>query len=172
MPPAKAPPSAMGEEPIGECVSAATPLGWGDKPGRSGVRIRCCCKARAFCIISMGMVEAAAGGRLALLRVPVRLELALIGVVAAVSETVRSDGTRLGRELGETGAIMSEPPLGGSKGVLASESSSEPGEAGLLSSSSGVGGIESGSAMMGEGCCVLGIASKKESPQHLSSQVE
>lgn len=63
---------------------------------------------------------------------PVTVDVEVIRL-ADGSETVRSEGTRLGMALGD----------GGSRGVLASESSStqEPGEVGMLSSSSGVAGI-------------------------------
>lgn len=61
------------------------------------------------------------------------------------SETVRNEGTRRGGSLGEKLGWASELELGGSRGVLASESSSaKPGEAGLLGpySSAGVTGSE------------------------------
>lgn len=107
------------------------------KPGR-GRPARSACNARALAIRSMGRLLTA-GGRRAVLRSPVTLE---VGCIPAAlpwgSETVRREGTRRGGDF--EGASR-----GGSSGVLASEdsSASEPGEAGLLSTcSSGVGGTE------------------------------
>ena len=98
--------------------------------------IRCCCKARAFCMRSRGKPLTLGGGLLAFWRLPETLELGLMKLVFWGSETVRSDGTRRGKSTAPAGLGMtSESELGGSKGVLASEdSSTDPGEAGLLSS--------------------------------------
>lgn len=76
------------------------------------------------------------GGLLAFWRLPVTLELGLMELVFWGSETVRRDGTRRGTSSGGTKLGMtSESVLGRSKGVLASEdSSTDPGDAGLLSS--------------------------------------
>lgn len=131
-----------------------------ERPGR-GRPARSACNARALAIRSKGRLLAA-GGRRAVLRRPVTLE---VGCMPAAllpwgSDTVRREGTRRGGDLGGASS-------GGSSGVLASEdsSASEPGEAGLLStcSSSGVGGTEeSGECDMAtvgeeggreEGCC-------------------
>lgn len=125
------------------------------KPGR-GRPARSACNARALAMISVGKALAAAGLR-ALFRMPETLELGLIPGVPPLcgSETVRREGTRLGRSVVEKLGIASEEELGGSSGVLASEdsSASEPGEAGLLSyCSSGVAGTdESGESDIAEG---------------------
>jgi len=66
----------------------------------------------------------------------VTLELGLIKFVFWGSETVRRDGTLRGGEASVEGmeGMTSDSELGRSKGVLASEdSSTEPGDAGLLS---------------------------------------
>lgn len=135
---------------MGDDELAEFKLGLG-RPARSA------CSARAFAMISPGKLLAA-GGLLALLRMPETLELGFMpGVLGPPwgSETVRREGTRRGRSEVERLGIASEEALGGSSGVLASEdsSASEPGEAGLLSiCSSGVAGTdESGvSDMVGE----------------------
>lgn len=85
---------------------------------------------------SVGRFAADAAGLRAAFSVPGTLELGFIRVVCG-SEMVRSDGTLRARSTsGAKPGIASEPELGGSMGVLASDdSSTEPGEAGLLSSS-------------------------------------
>lgn len=70
------------------------------------------------------IIEAVGGGRRALLSMPNGVE---DGVIFWGSETVRSDGRRLGTSEGD-----SEGP---SSGVLASEESAEPGDVGLPSPS-------------------------------------
>lgn len=85
---------------------------------------------------SPGRFAADAAGLRAAFNVPGTLELGFIRLVWG-SEMVRNDGTLRGRSLSVVKpGIASEPELGGSMGVLASDDSSiEPGEAGLLSSS-------------------------------------
>jgi len=87
-------------------------------------------------MMSTGRLFALGGGLRAVLRIPATLELSLMLLVCWGSETVRKDGTLRGNS--------SLLELEGSSGVLASEdSSTEPGEAGLLSeNSSGVSGAE------------------------------
>jgi hypothetical protein len=107
--------------------------------------MRCSWRARAFCIISDGKLFALGAGRLAVLSSPVKLEVGFIWVDFCGSETVRREGTRRGGSLGEKLGWASELELGGSRGVLASESSSaKPGDVGLLGpySSAGVTGSE------------------------------
>lgn len=87
------------------------------------------------------MTEAVGGGRRAWLSIPSGVDE---GVMFWGSETVRSEGTRFGMS-----DMLSE---GASSGVLASEESAEPGDAGLLRPSrstkpSGVAGKESGVLM-------------------------
>lgn len=100
-------------------------------PGRGAMPIRCCCNARAFCMISNGRQFALGGGLRALFRVPLTVELALMCAVPCGSETVRNEGTRRGLSPPNEkprGDSASEP--GASNGVLASEdSSTDPGEA-------------------------------------------
>lgn len=86
---------------------------------------------------SVGRFAADAAGLRAAFNVPGTLELGLIKFVCCGSEMVRNDGTLRGRSpSGVKPGMASEPELGGSMGVLASDDSSiEPGEAGLLSSS-------------------------------------
>jgi hypothetical protein len=105
--------------------------------GRPAMPIRCCCKARAFCMRSSGKPLTLGGGLLAFWRLPLTLELGLMELVFWGSETVRSDGTRRGKSFAAAARLgmTSESELGRSKGVLASEDSSiDPGDAGLLSS--------------------------------------
>jgi len=95
-------------------------------------------------MISDGRLFALGVGLLAVLRSPVTLEVGFMCVEFSGSETVLNEGTRRGRSLGEKLGNPSELELGGSRGVLASESPSrEPGEVGLLGPySSGVTGSE------------------------------
>jgi hypothetical protein len=98
--------------------------------------------------MSEGRAFALGVGLLTVLNKPVTLELALIGVVLCGSDNVLRPGIRRGTSLtlpGESPGTASEPELGGSRGVLASdESSMEPGDVGLLgaNSSAGVTGSE------------------------------
>lgn len=147
-PPGKPPgnPPVMGERDppdIGEELFCVFMPGRG-RPARSA------CSARALAITSIGRLLAA-GGRRALLRMPVTLELGLILAAPCGADTVRNEGTRRGWSLAVSERMASQEALGGSSGVLASEESSaaEPGEAGMLSTcSSGVAGTESGEADM------------------------
>jgi len=112
---------------------------WGDMVGLAAKPIRCCCRARAFCIRSRGRPLTLAGGLRAFWRLPVTLELGLMKDAFWGSEMVRSDGTLRGMSSAAAAILgmISESELGGSKGVLASEdSSTEPGDAGLLSRAS------------------------------------
>lgn len=96
-------------------------------------------------MMSDGRLFALGVGLLAVFSRPVTLELGLMELAFWGSETVRNEGTRRGRSLVEKPGMASDPELGGSRGVLASEeSSTEPGEAGLLggNSSAGVTGSE------------------------------
>lgn len=107
--------------------------------------MRCSWRARAFCIISDGRLFALGAGLLAVFSNPVTLEVGFIWVGFCGSEMARREGTRRGGSLGEKLGWASELALGGSRGVLASESSSaKPGDAGLLGpySSAGVTGSE------------------------------
>lgn len=135
-------PEPMGNgEPIPEAEDVLLPLPNACICGRP---MRVLCSARAFAIRSAGNTPADGGGLRALVRVPVTVDVDVIAVVDG-SETVRRDGTRFGRALGD----------GGSSGVLASESSStmEHGEVGMLSNcSSGVAGTELSRPVAG-GCC-------------------
>lgn len=71
----------------------------GFRPGR-GRPARSACNARAFAMRSMGRLLAAGGGRRALLRMPVTLELGFMPAGLPMgSEIVRKDGTRRGRSL-------------------------------------------------------------------------
>lgn len=66
------------------------------KLGR-GRPARSACNARAFAMRSMGRLLAAGGGRRALLRMPVTLELGFMPALPPWgSEMVRKDGTRRG----------------------------------------------------------------------------
>ncbi len=59
--------------------------------------MRCCWRARAFCIRSSGRFPAEGGGRRALFRVPLTVEEELIvDVLVWGSEVVRREGTRRG----------------------------------------------------------------------------
>ena len=136
-----------------------------DMDGRPVIPIRCCWRARAFCIISKGRLLALGAGRLAVFKMPVTLELGLIVLLYCGSETVRRDGTLRG--------CSSGLELGGSSGVLASEdSSTEPGETGVLSiNSSGVSGDECRwcSAMAGR---VLGLLPNAVSTSSVTCALE
>ena len=148
-PPGRAPPKF--ELVMGEPAPWRPSLDWpglGDCVERGGRPMRCCCRARAFCMRSTGRLPALGGGLLAVLRVPQREELGLIWLCWG-SEMVRREGTRRWRsgEVGElevAGDIGSEEP-GGSRGVVAGdESSTRPGGERMLGgkgSSSGVMGI-------------------------------
>jgi hypothetical protein len=58
---------------------APDPLDMGDRPGLGGAMpIRCCCRARAFCMISKCEQFALGGGLRAVLKIPVTLELGLM----------------------------------------------------------------------------------------------
>jgi len=120
------------------------PMGLAPAPG-GAMPIRCCCRARAFAMISSGRLVALGGGLRALFNVPVTLELALMWPPCWGSDTVRRDGTLRGESAVEKPGAASELELGGSYGVLASEESSiDPGDTGLLSLySSGVSGAGS-----------------------------
>lgn len=115
---------------------ALAPLDCDDpKPGLGAMPMRCCCNARALAMISNGRLFALGGGLRALFKVPVTLELGFMWAVPCGSETARKEGTRRAiSPPNERPRGDSELALGGSSGVLASEdSSTDPGEAGLLS---------------------------------------
>jgi hypothetical protein len=107
-----------------------------------GFTLRCSASVFAFSMRSLfarGPLITDAGGRRALASVPKGVEL---GCMLGGSETDLSDGTLFGISLGFV-------IIGGSRGVLASEESSEPGDPGLAKSSlpiisSGVSGTELG----------------------------
>jgi hypothetical protein len=154
------PPGIMGIPGMGDMGDAAPPSGEPIEPteepvedvvsgGRGGARpIRDCWSARAFAMRSSGRLPTEGGGRLAWFSVLLSFALGGIFPPPCGSDTVRRDGTRRGgsalpRADGDGVAEWRKTPesaLGGSSGVLASEdSSTEPGETGLLSRySSGV----------------------------------
>jgi hypothetical protein len=119
----------------------------GEPDVRAPMFMRCSCKARALCMISDGRPAALGVGLLTVLNSPLTLELGLIWLEWSGSDTVLKEGIRRGSSpAGEKLGAASELALGGSSGVLAwEESSTEPGEAGLLvgrTSSAGVTGSE------------------------------
>lgn len=91
-PPGKPPGKPLGE-PLGEPDMDPDEFA-GFRPGR-GRPARSACNARAFAMRSMGRLLAAGGGRLALLRMPVTLELGFMPEFPPCgSDMVRRDGTR------------------------------------------------------------------------------
>jgi hypothetical protein len=62
--------------------------------------MRCCWRARAFCMMSDGRLFALGVGRLAVFSSPVTLEVGLM-VELCGSEAVLREGIRRGRSLGE-----------------------------------------------------------------------
>lgn len=129
-PPAKPAPIFMFIEPCrgdGTPAMVASPLALPlldceVSEGRWGMFMRCCCRARAFCMISIGRELALGGGRLALLRAPVTLDVDIRRVLFWGSEMVRREGTLRGCSLAPGGArpepkgegTTSEPELMGS----------------------------------------------------------
>jgi len=114
--------------------------GVGDCPeGDAGLPFcrRCRCSSRALAIILFSTGALLFAGFLALPRTPIAVEFGFMFILRG-SEWDRRDGTLRGGPLG-----LSWP--GDSRGVLGSEESSEPGDAGVDRSlqSSGVAGTES-----------------------------
>jgi hypothetical protein len=82
-------------EPLcGDCPApkeeSEAPLDCVESDGRLGKPMRCCCRARAFCMMSIGSALALGGGLRALLRAPVTLEVEDRRLLFWGSDMVRS----------------------------------------------------------------------------------
>ena len=143
-PPARPPPGAPGMFMF--MLRFLLMLG-GGPAARAPMFMRCSWRARARCMMSDGRLFALGVGRLAVVSRPATLEVGLIELTCAGSDTVLREGTRRCVSLGEEKpGSESAPELVGSRGVLPSDdSSTEPGEVAPPrgSSSAGVTGSES-----------------------------